>query len=46
MFTSDLTFYKALMAGRHAGRSRDAARRVYRLPAERPGAREAAGRRR
>jgi hypothetical protein len=46
MFAWDLSFSKAIMAARQAGRAQGAAQRVYRLPADRPLARQAAGRER
>jgi hypothetical protein len=40
MFASDLSFSKAIMAARQGQRPQDGARRVYRLPAERPAPRQ------
>lgn len=41
MFASDLSFSKAIMAARQAGRAQGSPRRVYRLQAERPAPRQA-----
>lgn len=44
MFASDLSFSKAVMADRCRARSTGAPRRVYRLPDQRPSARQSASR--
>ena len=44
MFASDLSFSKAIMAARLAERRRGAPHRAYQLPADRPNARQIAGR--
>lgn len=44
MFASDLSFSKAIMAARLAERRQGTPHRVYRLPADRPSARQTADR--